>query len=248
MLKYKHRYFALTTLIGALGGNVPFANADTVYCVNCTNEVMEMARQAQNLAQYTQQTSNMIAQLEVLKTQAARLTGKTPFSESSALLTNIMGMMNKGQALGYDLANISKRFETQYPGFGKQQGSYYENYKKWSETSSDSIRNALEASGYQMGNFANESATAETLRTMNNSATGQMQAIQIGNAVSSEMLDEMRKLRQLNTAQMQAQNAYLLGEQEKTGSEISGLKSFLDQKNTTLQSDDQLRKKLKGSK
>ncbi|ACT52128.1 P-type conjugative transfer protein TrbJ [Methylovorus glucosotrophus] len=248
MFNIGRKFCVVTTMAFVLNLNLNFAHADTVYCVNCSNEAMEMVRQAQNFAQYTQQTSNLIAQLEVARQQAARLTSSTPFSQSSALLANIMSLVNKGQALGYDLSNISQKFETNYPGFGKQQGSFYENYKRWSETASDSIRGALMSSGYQMGNFANETATAETLRQMNMSATGQMQAIQIGNAVSSEMLDEMRKLRQLNTAQMQAQNAYLLGEQEKTGSELSGLKSFLDQQNTVLPSDDQIRKKLKGTK
>ncbi|SDK52804.1 P-type conjugative transfer protein TrbJ [Methylophilus rhizosphaerae] len=204
------------------------AHSDTVYCVNCSNEVMEMARQAQNFAQYAQQTSNIIAQLEVMRAQAERLTTATPFSQTSSLLNNLMQIVNQGQALGYDISNITRRFESQYPGF-KVNGSYYDNYKNWSQTTSDSLRAALMAAGMQMNNFATESATADTLRTMNQSPAGQLQAIQIGNAVSSEMLDEMRKLRQINTAQMQAQNAYMLGQQQKLDTEQAQSKQFLDQ-------------------
>lgn len=191
------------------------AFADTVYCVNCTNEVTEMMRQAQNFAEYTAQTSNMIKQLEVMRAQAARLSADTPFSQTSTLLKGIMDVVNQGQALGYNVGEITKKFEGQYPGYRKQQGSYYDNYKKWSETTADSIKSALMAAGLQMENFETELAAADTLREMNKSATGQMQAIQIGNAVSTEMLDEMRRLRQLNTSQMQAQNAYMLGQQEQ---------------------------------
>jgi len=213
--------FALTMF-----SNASFA--DTVYCVNCTNEVTEMMRQAQNFAEYAAQTSNMIKQLEVMKQQAARLSSNTPFSQSSALLANIMGVVNQGQALGYNIGNITKKFENQYPGF-KVKGSYYDNYSNWSETTADSIKSALMSAGLQMENFETESATSDTLRTMNQSATGQMQAIQIGNAVSSEMLDEMRKLRQLNTSQMQAQNAYLLNQQQKNDSQQAQVKTFIDQ-------------------
>ncbi|MDP3008241.1 MAG: P-type conjugative transfer protein TrbJ [Methylococcales bacterium] len=204
------------------------ATADTVYCVNCTNEATDMMRQIQNFAQYQQQTQNLINQLEVMRTQAARLNANTPFSQTSNLLRGLMGIVNQGQALGYDIGNITKKFETQYPGF-KTQGSYYDNYGNWSKTTSDSIRSALMSAGLQMGNFETESATSDTLRTMNHSATGQMQAIQIGNAVSSEMLDEMRKLRQLNTSQMQAQNAYLLNQQQKNDSQQAQVKTFIDQ-------------------
>lgn len=231
---------------GLLSANL--SNADTVYCVNCTNEISDMMRQAQNFAEYAAQTSNLIQQLEVMRQQAARLSGSTPFSQSSALLSKIMTAVNQGQALGYNLENINSKFETQYPGFGKQQGKYSDNYKNWSLTTSDSIKSALSASGLQMENFATESATSDTLRSMNQSATGQMQAIQIGNAVSSEMLDEMRKLRQLNTAQNQAQNAYLLGQAEKSNSDLDGLKSFLGQKNAKVQTADEIRKSQQGKK
>jgi P-type conjugative transfer protein TrbJ len=233
-------------LIGlALALSAASAKADTVYCVNCTNEVMEMMRQAQNFAQYTQQTSNLIAQLEVMRTQAARLTSATPYSQTSALLSNLMQIVNQGQALGYDITNITRRFETQYPEFGKRHGNYFDSYQSWSQTTSDSIRSALMAAGLQMENFATESATADTLRTMNQSATGQMQAIQIGNAVSSEMLDEMRKLRQLNTAQSQAQNAFLLGAKQQSDEEASGMKTFLNQKNNVVKSYDENARKFK---
>ena len=212
------------------------ALADTVYCVNCTNEVTEMMRQAQNFAEYTAQTSNMIKQLEVMRAQAASLSADTPFSQTSELLKGIMSVVNEGQALGYNIGEITKKFEGQYPEFGKQKGNFFDSYQKWSQTTGDSIKSALMAAGLQMANFETESATADTLRMMNKSATGQMQAIQIGNAVSSEMLDEMRKLRQLNTAQNQAQNAYLLSEKQQTDSKEDGLKTFLNQDRRVVKS------------
>ncbi|KQT33266.1 P-type conjugative transfer protein TrbJ [Methylophilus sp. Leaf414] len=221
------------------------AHPDTVFCVNCTNEVMEMARQAQNIAQYTQQTSNLIAQLEVMRAQAARLTTATPFSQTSSLLSNLMKVVNQGQALGHDISSITRRFENQYPEFGKRQGNYFDTYQKWSQSTSDSIKSALMAAGMQMGNFETESATADTLRTMNQTPAGQLQAIQIGNAVSSEMLDEMRKLRQLNTAQNQAQNAFLLGAAQQKDDTTNGLKTFLNQKNNVVKSYDETARKFK---
>lgn len=211
------------------------AAADTVFCVNCTNEVMDMMRQAQNIAQYTQQTSNLISQLEVLRRQAATLSGSTPTSQTNALLTHLMDVVNQGQAIGYNLQNIEKKFQSEYPGYGNHEGNYHENYAKWSETTSASIRAALMSAGLQIENFSNEASTAETLRTMSRSAGGQMQAIQIGNAVSSEMLDEMRKLRQIQISQNQAQNAYLLGNQQQVDQKEFGLKKVLNQKNSVVQ-------------
>lgn len=221
------------------------AFADTVYCVNCTNEATEMMRQAQNFAEYTAQTANMIRQLEVMRQQAARLSADTPFSQTSELLKGIMSVVNEGQALGYNIGEITKKFEGQYPDFGKQQGNFFDNYQKWSQTTGDSIKSALMAAGLQMANFETESATADTLRTMNKSATGQMQAIQIGNAVSSEMLDEMRKLRQLNTAQNQAQNAYLLANKQQKDNSMASLEKMLKPKNAAMKTYDQILKEVK---
>ncbi|MFD0912715.1 P-type conjugative transfer protein TrbJ [Methylophilus luteus] len=236
----------ISRLIGlALVISAGSAHPDTVYCVNCSSEVMEIARQAQNFAQYAQQTSNLIAQLEVMRAQASRLTSATPFSQTSSLLSNLMKVVNQGQALGYDISSITRKFENQYPDFGRSQGNYFDSYKNWSQTTSDSIKSALTASGLQMENFATESATADTLRTMNQSPAGQLQAIQIGNAVSSEMLDEMRKLRQLNTAQNQAQNAYLLGAAQQKDDTTNGLKTFLNQKNNVVKSYEETARKFK---
>jgi type IV secretion system protein TrbJ len=235
-MKIKPLVVGLALALSALN-----VNADTVYCVNCGNE----ATQYMNYTQLYQQTSNLVNQLEILRAQAARLSSSTPYSQTSALLSNLMQIVNQGQALGYNIGNITKRFETQYPEFGKRQGNYFDSYQAWSQSTSDSIRSALMAAGLQMENFATESATADTLRTMNQSATGQMQAIQIGNAVSSEMLDEMRKLRQLNTAQSQAQNAFLLGTKQQSDEEASGMKTFLNQKNNVVKSYDENARKFK---
>lgn len=234
----------IATVSLAISLSAGYAIADTVYCVNCGSEITQYA----NYSQLYSQTNNLVQQLEVLRAQAARLSTATPYSQTSSLLSSIMGVVNQGQALGYDIGSITKRFQTQYPDFGKSQGNYFDNYQKWSATTSDSIRSALFAAGLQMSNFANESATSDTLRQMNQSPAGQLQAIQIGNAVSSEMLDEMRKLRQLNTAQAQAQNAYLLGEKQKNDDSESGMKEFLSPKNAVLKSDAEIHQTLYGDK
>lgn len=178
----------------------------------------------------------MIQQLQLLQQQAARLTTAIPYSQTAGLLTKLFQTVNQGQALGYTLANIEKQFQLQYPQFGKAHGNYFDNYTNWSNTTQDSIRAALNAAGVQSDNFATEEATAETLRMLNASPAGQLQAIQIGNAVSSEMLDEMRKLRQLQMSQNQAHNAFLLQQQQQSDAKAAALKKFYTPQNTEVKS------------
>lgn len=211
------------------------SNSETVFCVNCSNEVMDMMRQAQNFAQFTAQTSNMINQLEVLRRQAATLSSSTPDSISNAVLSQVIAIARESNVLGTNLQNFERDFQKIYPGSGQGDGNYFDKYKNWTDNTSNTIKAALKTAGLQIDNFSNEANTAETLRLMTQRAGGAMQALQIGNAVSSELLDEMRKLRAIQVSQSQAQNAYLLGTQNQSDQKEYGLKNFLNQKNSVVQ-------------
>ena len=57
--------------------------------------------------------------------------------------------------------------------------------------------------------FGNEQQLVSQLQHRSASAQGQLQAVQAGNEISMTMVGQMQKMRQLQMAQMNAQNAYL---------------------------------------
>jgi len=61
----------------------------------------------------------------------------------------------------------------------------------------------------QAADFADEEQTIRTLRGLAGNPLGQMQAVQVGNMLSGEMLNQMQELRQLEMTQINSQNTYM---------------------------------------
>ena len=71
------------------------------------------------------------------------------------------------------------------------------------------------AANMQSNQFATEEMTLKQLRTMSQSATGQMQAIQVGSQIAEQQVQQLQKLRQLMMAQLNQQNTYMAGQEQK---------------------------------
>jgi len=57
--------------------------------------------------------------------------------------------------------------------------------------------------------FADEQRRIQTLTALSDSAEGRMQAVQAGNMLAAEQIQQLVKLRQLMMAQINAQNVYM---------------------------------------
>ena len=57
-------------------------------------------------------------------------------------------------------------------------------------------------------------------------ATGRMQAIQVGNQIAAQLVDEMQKLRQLLMTQIQVQSQYISEKQDKEDCDAALSQSF----------------------
>jgi P-type conjugative transfer protein TrbJ len=86
---------------------------------------------------------------------------------------------------------------------------------------------ALSAAGMTVDQISSEDGMIDQLRSMGQSAQGQMQAAQVGNAIAVEMVQQIRQLRQLNAAQIQQHGAFMAGQNEQQSADKAALKRFL---------------------
>ncbi|MCL6467724.1 MAG: P-type conjugative transfer protein TrbJ, partial [Ralstonia sp.] len=105
------------------------------------------------------------------------------------------------------------QFQNTYSGF-TQATKFSTAYKNWSKTTMDSIKGSLAAANLQANQFSTEEGTLSALRSMSQSSGGQLQALQTGTQIAVEQASQLQKLRGLMMAQMQAQNAYMAGNQQ----------------------------------
>ena len=82
-------------------------------------------------------------------------------------------------------------------------------YDSWTRTTLDALRGVLSSVRLHAEDFASEQARIQVLQGLSDSAEGRMQALQLGNMMAGEKLQQLVKLRRLMMAQINAQNVYM---------------------------------------
>ncbi|WP_301233382.1 P-type conjugative transfer protein TrbJ [Pandoraea cepalis] len=150
--------------------------------------------------QQAQQVANQLRNLTTLPQMV--------WGQAQADLQQLTGIVNVGQTISYAATNVDQVFRQQYPGYGKIT-NFPQSYAQWGTNTLDNLRSALNVAGLQSSQFASERAALQSIQSMANNPTGQLQAVQAGVSIASMQVDQLQKLRQLMMTQMQAQNTYL---------------------------------------
>lgn len=173
--------------------------------------------------------SQSATQVKQLETQLKHILsyGNTPWSDTAQKLMELQKLVNKGYAMGSSLAGLETKFKQRYGAYSK--GQFFKaQYADWSNTTRDSISSAMQAAGFQADQFQSEAALASQLRGLSGSAQGQLQATQAGTAVAVELVGQMQQLRQLQVAQSQAHNAFMVGQQAAQDADNSVAQKFMN--------------------
>jgi P-type conjugative transfer protein TrbJ len=187
-----------------------------------------------------QQTVTQINQYETMLTNLMRLTPSELLGQASRQLWQDQGMMDTfgnlrkiivdGQSIAYTMSNIESQFKRMHPGYGKfgDATDFFRAYQMWSDNTLSQVRNSVAMVTAHSENFASEEGMVQELMTASNSAHGQLQAVQAGNQIGVAMVGQMQKLRQLQMAQMQAQNAYIAKQQSAEDVKMESIKRLFN--------------------
>lgn len=91
--------------------------------------------------------------------------------------------------------------------------SFSSGYQAWSDTNRDTIAGTLKAANLTSEQFENEESTMGSLRSMSQSADGQMKALQVGHQIAAQQVAQMQKLRGLVSQQMTMMGTWYQSEQ-----------------------------------
>lgn len=224
MNQFAHRCAFGVLLFGAV---VSVCDAGTVAGTGGSTEVTQLM----NNLELIQQTAQQAKQLQI-EIQNAVTDPNTPWAQAMSMLSDLRDVVNTGQALGYDATNIEQKFQQLYPSYTNTNGAgLLNNLVNWGNTTKSSIQNALNAGGMTVSQIQSEGALIDTLRQKGQNAVGQMDALQVGNAIAVNNVEQLQRLTQLMAAQNQAHNAYLLGQQAKQDQQAGAAQQF---RTTTL--------------
>ena len=86
-------------------------------------------------------------------------------------------------------------------------------YRQWSDTHRDTIASTRRAAGLTAEQFTSEEVTMSQLRSMSQSAIGQMQGLQAGHQIAAQQVAQAQKLRGLVSRQITMMGAWYQSEQ-----------------------------------
>ncbi|EJD3148816.1 P-type conjugative transfer protein TrbJ [Salmonella enterica] len=201
--------------------------AYAIYCSNCSTfyqQMMQYAEEVNTALSNAQQLQTQIQQYQNMVTQGIGLPSSM-FGSVAADLRSVANIYTKSQALGRNISDMDTQFNAQFPGFQSYLNSAAasapasntmpDRYKTWSQQGADNVRSALEAANLNTSTFDSEDAKLNQMVARSQTAAGRMQAIQAGNEIASQNVQQLQKLRDLMATQINMQGNYMAQQQDR---------------------------------
>ncbi len=134
-------------------------------------------------------------------------------------LKNLQNVVAQGQGIAFSMGNIDDLLKQRFQSFAEMKSnlpdaaSFSSTYQNWSDTNRDTIGGTLKAANLTADQFSSEESTMSSLRSMSESADGQMKALQVGHQIAAQQVAQMQKLRGLVSQQMTMMGTWFHSEQ-----------------------------------
>jgi P-type conjugative transfer protein TrbJ len=160
------------------------------------------------IAKLVEELNEMKRQTDKLNSQIQSLSGYAWSNDDALdLMNDLSAQMNQYSHIAYSAQNLDAQFAKYFPGYVAP-----ENYQAQYESNiNDTLRTfngALQTIGLNTNNFSSEKARLDAIHSHVQSAEGQTQAVQAMTEVSEELVTQTQSLRQIVSAQANAQTAY----------------------------------------
>ncbi len=186
------------------------APTDAGVVAGVATEWTQILNHVQLVMGYIRQGLQLEAQMKQL-TEQLKQGVKSPqqfFGSIQQDLGELSQIVQGGQALAYSMGNLDAQFRNTFRGYGSRTSGYFNDYKKWSQTSLDTTLSTLRAVGLQGQQLNSAQSVLAQLRTMSMGAGGEMQAAEVGNQIAEQQVEQLMSLRQLMLVDLQSKQAY----------------------------------------
>lgn len=231
------------TVIVALAGSMiaTNANAGSVAGNGGSTEITQILNNFELVtqsAQMYQQVQQAIQQVQMEQQQLKNLLNAPQqlWGQAQQDLTQLAQLVSQTTAISYAAGNIDQTFRGAYPGYAKSAGAtnYGTKYKALIGQAMDGLNSALQSAGLNASQFTSERAAVQQIQSMSGGSQGSLQAIQAGNMIASQTIDQLQKLRQLLAAQTQSQSNYLAAQAQVQADQTDATQTLMKQGNGTV--------------
>ncbi|MQX81479.1 P-type conjugative transfer protein TrbJ [Sinorhizobium medicae] len=213
----------------------PVASAHAGFATGAATEWTQLANNAQlidllkssglqvdnQLTQITQLAEQIQNQLKIYENMLQN-TAQLPdhiWGQVESDLNRLRSVINQGQSISFSMGNADDVLQQRFKSYADLKTnlpnaeSFSSTYQAWSDTTRDTIGSTLKAASLTADQFDTEEGTMSSLRSMSESADGQMKALQVGHQIAAQQVSQMQKLRGLVSQQMTMMGTWLQTEQ-----------------------------------
>ena len=114
------------------------------------------------------------------------------WKSNQSLLDNLGGLISEQEGLSYSLDGLAQQFQQLYPGYKVTTTPGAQSPQASVDTTLNTLNGALQSAQNQAQNFAAEQTTVESLEFKNQTAIGNLQAVQVSNEIVSPKCSRSR--------------------------------------------------------
>lgn len=194
---------------GVTGGATEFTqlanNAELIKLLESSG--VQVQNQIKQINQLAEQIENQLNIYQNLLQNTAKLPSHI-WGEVENDLKKLQSVVQKGQGIAFSMGNVDDILKQRFQSYADIKSnlpdaqSFSAHYQNWSNTNRDTIAGTLKAANLTASQFSSEEATMRSLRSMSQSADGQMKALQVGHQIAAQQVAQIQKLRGLISQQM----------------------------------------------
>ena len=179
---------------------------------------VQVDNQLTQISQLAEQIQNQLNIYQNMLQNTAQLPSHV-WGEVESDLNQLRSIVEKGQSISFSMGNADDVLQQRFKSYADlktnlpNDATFSSTYQSWSDTNRDTISGTLKAASLTADQFDSEEDTMGQLRTMSQSADGQMKALQVGHEIAAQQVAQMQKLRGLVSQQMTMMGTWLQSEQ-----------------------------------
>ncbi len=179
---------------------------------------IQVDNQLTQISQLAEQIQNQLKIYENMLQNTAQLPDHV-WGQVESDLNQLRSIVDQGQSISFSMGNADDVLQQRFQSYTDLKTNLPDNatfsstYQSWSNTNRDTIASSLKAASLTADQFDSEEDTMSSLRSMSETADGQMKALQVGHEIAAQQVSQMQKLRGLVSQQMTMMGTWLQTEQ-----------------------------------
>jgi type IV secretion system protein TrbJ len=179
---------------------------------------VQVENQLTQISQLAEQIQNQLNIYENMLQNTAQLPIHI-WGQVEGDLKKLQSVVSQGEGIAFSMGNADDVLKQRFKSFADLKSNlpngetFSSSYERWSDTNRDTIAGTLKAANLTADQFSSEKSTMGSLRSMSETADGQMKALQVGHQIAAQQVAQMQKLRGLVSQQMTMMGTWYQSEQ-----------------------------------